>query len=273
MFQQSLLCGLVLILASAPALAQVKQVSACRRAAAAAVKPAPGLDYPCGAEGNDWDAKLLRSPARLSALTGLVDQLTQWTTPAWWETTVDELNACDSNGEADYAFWLFGDNQIRLVLLPDPCYQTQYGGSNAFLLYRKGDKVSVTQVLDGYFSRADNSVSLNFGKLTNELVVEIATGSGGLNPTLTNYYFVIDPVTNRAVPKNLFAGRHGPTNRITSAMLFSDVPAAATPLNIIRGRAFSLSFSVYTEHPKGKIDDNGRTLLRRIKRWDGKLYR
>jgi hypothetical protein len=277
MFQHAIRCGLVLVLALSPAFAQSKRL-VCKRTASAAVKPAPELDYPCGGE-NDWDEKQLKDPARMAALNRLMTEMSTLADPAWWATSVDELNACDFKGEpgtftederqqfadGDYWVWLFGNSQIRLLLLPDPCYQTQYSGSNAFILYRKGKEVTVTQVLDGYFSRADKSVSLNFGKLNNELVIEVATGSGGLNPTLTNYYFVIDPVTNRAVPKKLFASKNGPTNEITSAMLFNDVPGNASPLNIIRGQAFARSFSVYT--------DNGRTLARRIRRWNGQIYR
>ena len=83
------------------------------------------------------------------------------------------------------------------MLIPDPCYQTEYGGANAFLLYRKGGRVFVTQVLDGYFSRADNSIGLDFAKLNSQEIIEISTGSGGLNPSLTNYYFAIDPRLTR----------------------------------------------------------------------------
>lgn len=142
-----------------------------------------------------------------------------------------------------------------------------------FLLYRDAGKIYVTQVLDGYFSRADNPVILNFGKLNNELVIEIATWSGGLNPTLTNYYFVVDPKTNHALPKKLFAGEHGPTNEITSALLFGNPTPGLAPLNIIRRGTLAKSFNVYTDSENGKINENGRSLSRTIRRWNGKLYR
>lgn len=285
MRQQALGFGLVLVLAVAPVWAQNKRLTACKKTAAAAVKPMPKLDYPCGEQ--EWDQKQLKSPARLAALNAMASELATLTDSAWWQTSVDELNACDFKGgpgtftaderqrfaDDEYRFWLFGDNQIRLVLVPDPCYQTEYGGSNGFLLYRDAPKTEVTQVLDGYFSRADNPVILNFGKLNNELVIEIATWSGGLNPTLTNYYFVVDPQTKRALPKKLFADRHGPTNEITSALLFGDPPSSLAPLNIIRRGTFAKSFTVYTDSENGKIDDNGRTLARTTRRWNGKLYR
>jgi hypothetical protein len=264
---------------------QRQTVTVCKRPAFAALKPAPEFDYECGEE-NDSDEKVLKSPARLAALKSLSAELSGWTTPPWWQTSVADLNTCDLRGkpgaltaderqrfnDGEFA-WLFGNNQIRLVLVPDPFYQREYNGSNGFLLYHRGDKVFVTHVLDGYFSRADNSVSMNFGRLNNELVIEVATGSGGLTPSLTNYYFVIDPLTNIAMPKKLFAGEHGPANEITSAMLFDNPPAALAPLNIIRAHTFAKSFSVYTDVEHGKIEDNGRTLSRQIKRWNGKLYR
>src|SRR6185503_16229138 len=162
----------------------------------------------------------------------------------------------------DYLFWLFGNDHIRLALIRDPCYQTEYGGSNAFVLYRKARRVIVTQVLDGYFSRADNSIKLQLAKLNAQEIVEISTGSGGLTPSLTNYYFVIDPRTNQAVPKNLFTGDHGPTNQISSAMLFGATPASA-PLNILQAHSLSKSFIIYLDDPNGRIDDNGRTLARK----------
>ncbi|HKN82481.1 MAG TPA: hypothetical protein VJW17_03550, partial [Pyrinomonadaceae bacterium] len=226
--------------------------------------------------------------ARIAALSELMAQLAEFNNLAWWQTDVDQLNACDFKGSAgaftpeerqtftrgDYPYWLFGDNQIRLVLVSDPCYQTQYNGSNGFLLYRRGGRIFVSQVLDGYFSRADNSVNLGFGRLDQQLLLEISTGSGGLYPTLTNYYFVLDPKTNKAVPKKLFAGEHGPTNEISSSMLFGDVSPARAPLNIIRrGGTLAPSFNVYVEGPDGKIEDNGRTYSRTVMHWNGKIYR
>ena len=285
MLQQVLGCSLALILLGGPA-----SPSASRSLLAGkprrSVEALPQLAYPCRTQ--EWDEKELKSPARLAALTRLTSELATLKRPARWQTSVDELNACDFRegqpgalnaeerrqfADGEYRVWLFGDSQIRLVLVPDPCYQTEYGGSNGFLLYRDAGKTYVTEVLDGYFSRADNPVILNFGKLDNELVIEIATWSGGLNPTLTNYYFAIDSQTKRALPKKLFAGEHGSTNEITSALLFGNPPPSRAPLNIIRTGTFAKSFSVYTDSENGKIDDNGRTLSRTIRRWNGKLYR
>ena len=72
---------------------------------------------------------------------------------------------------------------------------------------------------------------------------------------------------------NLFQGDHGPANKISSAMLLSDMAAGSAPLEIVRGHALARSFSIYVDDANGKIDDNGRTLSRKILRWTGKVYR
>lgn len=200
----------------------------------------PELSYECDEQLQEWDEKILKLPARLEAIRKLTSQLTSFSDAAWWAADAVDLSVCDYAKQvgplgstqrhdflnSEYLFWLFGNDPIRLVLIPDPCYQTQYGGANAFVLYHDHDRVVVSQVLDGYFSRADNSVGLDVARLGTENIIEISTGSGGLNPTLTNYYFTIDPHSKHAIPKNLFTGEHGPTNRITSAMLLENSGAA-----------------------------------------------
>jgi hypothetical protein len=257
----------------------------CRKQVLAALKPMPELSYQCNEQLNDYDEKILKLPERVAAIKKLMLELASFNDPAWWSADMVDLSVCDFTGAAgaltrdqrqsfvggEYSFWLFGNDRIRLMLIPDPCYQTEYGGSNAFLLYRNGGHVSVTQVLDGYFSRADNPVTMALARHSGEEIIEIATGSGGLTPSLTNYYFVIDPRTNQAIPKNLFRGERGPTNEISSAMLFNATPAT-TPLKVVRGQSLSPSFIIYIDNEKGKIDDNGRTLSRKVLRWNGKLY-
>ena len=258
----------------------------CKRPVLAALKPIPELTYQCNEQLNDYDEKILKLPERVAAIKTLMSELSSFNDPAWWSADPVDLGVCDFTGEprtltrdqrrsfmnGEYAWWLFGNDRIRLVLIPDPCYQTGYGGSNAFVLYRSGGRVVVSQVLDGYFSRADNSVALAFARLGGEEIIEVATGSGGLTPSLTNYYFVIDPQTKQAIPKKLFRGDHGPTNEVSSAMLFNATPAT-TPLKIIRGQSLAPSFIIYDDNENGRIDDNGRKLSRRILRWNGKEYR
>lgn len=257
----------------------------CRKPVLAVLKPVPKLSYECNEQVNNYDEKILKLPVRVAAIKSLMSELASFNDAAWWSADTVDLSVCDFTNEAgtlttdqrrsfvegEYVSWLFGNDRIRLVLIPDPCYQTEYGGSNAFLLYRTGSRVSVTQVLDGYFSRADNSVSLSFAKLGGEEIIEVSTGSGGLTPSLTNSYFTVDPRTHEAVPKKLFRGDHGPTNEISSAMLFNATPAT-TPLKIIHSHALSPTFIIYVDNVKGKIDDNGRTLSRRVLRWNGKIY-
>ena len=96
MRQQALGYGLVLVLAVAPVWAQNKRLTACKKTAAAAVKPMPELNYPCGEQ--EWDQKQLKSPARLAALNAMASELATLTDSAWWQTSVDELNACDFKG-------------------------------------------------------------------------------------------------------------------------------------------------------------------------------
>lgn len=253
-----------------------KPALVCKQQVLAALKPTPELNYQCGDLPNDWDEKVLELPARREAIKTLTSQLSTFTGAAWWTADTVDLNVCDFTQEpgaltadqrhdfvnGEYLFWLFGNDRIRLVLIADPCYQTQYGGSNAFLLYRHAGKVFVTQVLDGYFSRADNSVGLAFAKLNNEEIIEVSTGTGGLNPSLTNYYFTIDSRTNQLLPKKLFQGSEGLTNKISSALLLS---SASEPLKIVRGNTLAPSFIVYSE--------NGSRLLRKVLRWNGNVYR
>ena len=54
-----------------------------------------------------------------------------------------------------------------------------------------------------------------------------------------------------------------------SALLFN----ASAPLKIIRGQTLAPSFSLYIDDADGKIDDNGRTVSRKILHWNGKIYR
>ena len=277
---------LTIIILLSPAYAQRSKPLVCKNATLAALKPKPKLDYHCDDNLNDYDEKILKLPARVAAIKSLVSDLSSFNEPAWWAADVVDLGVCEFNGKAgtltrdqrrsflgdEYLFWLFGNDRIRLMLIPDPCYQTEYGGANGFLLYHNGGRVFVTQVLDGFFSRADNPVNLAFAKLNGEEIIEVSSWSGGLNPSLTNYYFTIDPKTAHAVPKNLFKGEHGPTNEISSAMLFNETGASA-PLKIVRGQTLAPSFSIYVDDANGKIDDNGRTLSRKILRWNGKVYR
>ena len=266
-----------------------KPVPACSENTFAAVRPLPKLAYECSETLIDSDERILRLPRRRGAIARLITTLRAFTEPAWWEASVNELNACElhrSAGElteeekaswrsGDHYFSLLGDEHARLALITDPCYQTGFNGANAFLLYRRDGRVTVTQVLDGYYSRADNSVGINFAELNGQRIIEITTGNS-MPPSLWSYFFVIDR-TGRATPKKIFRTGKRLTNQIYSAMLLSEpeglsLPTDASELSIIRNGRLARSFSAYEESDRGNIDANGRKLRRVVYRWNGRFY-
>jgi hypothetical protein len=277
--------------AASSSLAQRKSVSSCKQSVFAAFKPLPKMEYECPAELIESDDKILKLPERIAAISEVMRQLRILANPAWWQTNIDDLNACEMHGSAgaltveekahstdgDYQFLLFGNQQIRVVLVRDPCYQTGYNGSNLFVLYRTGGKVFVTEVIDGFFSRADSFLDVDFAKLNGEQLIEVSTASGSLHPYVARHYFVIDKMSRKAVPRNLFRDGKKPTNLITSVMLLSDLkdlglPQSAVELNIIRHHRLAPTFSTYEEDERGRINDNGRKLRRIVYRWNGRFY-
>ena len=262
-----LLTGLLL----SPAFAQDKAIPACSKTGFAAVRPLPKLTYECSESLIDSDSRILRLPRRRAALARVTQTLFSFTDPAWWETSVAELNACELHAGAgelseeekmrwrtgDLSTWLFGDEQTRLVLIADPCYQTGFNGANAFVLHRRDGLVFVTQVMDGYYSRADNSVGINFAELNGQRVIEVTTGNS-MPPSLVSYFFALDR-SGRAIPKRIFRTDGRLTNEIHSAMLLAEpgdlnLPANANELNIIRNRKLARRLSAYEENERGKID-------------------
>lgn len=285
----SILASILLITATNQAQTE-KPVPACSQRGFTAGKPLPKIEYDCP-EGNEFDDKILKLPDRLSSVRKAMKRLEQFTNPNWWDVDVEDLNACSVHKSAgqltdeekekwrdgNHGFNLSGNHEMRLVLLDDPCYQTEWSGSNGFLLYRKDGKVYVSQVLNGYYSRIENSVGIDFAKLNGRQYVEISTANN-MPPSMLYYYFVIDPVTNQAVPAKIFKDGNKLTNEIYSDMLFADpkdvgLPANATELNIfVKGR-LAPSFSSYEENAKGKIEPTeGRKLRRIIYRWNGRFY-
>lgn len=266
-------------------------ISVCGQDVYSALRPLPKLMYGCPEGLNDSDDKLLNLPARRSAINQLVEGLKAFNDPRWWQASVDALNLCDFRGSAgfltaeekeklhggDYQFQLFGNQQLRVVLIPDPCYQIGYSGATAFLLNRNRGNVIVSQLLDGYYSRVSNSVGVAFAQFNGEQIIEFETANS-MPPGLIYYYFRVDPNTGKAIPKNLFRDGKKLSNEIYSAMLFSEpadlrLPKAAGPLNVIRGNRLAQTFSVYEEHERGRIEDSGRKLRLVKYRWNGRFYR
>lgn len=284
------ICVLLLVVSATSYAQKTKPVPTCKQSAFAAFKPLPKMEYDCPEGLNESDDKILTLPERKQAIRGAVKELEAFTNPAWWQADVDDLNACKVHGSAgalteeetqkwkglEYSFDLVGDRQFRLALLADPCYQAGYSGSNVFLLYRKNSQVFVTQVLDGYYSRVDNSVGVDMAMMNGRQLIEISTANS-FPPEYTYYYFVVDPKTNKAEPARIFKAGKKLTNQIYSDMLMSEpselgLPKSASELNIISGHRLARTFSAYEQDEDGKIDANGRKLRRVIYRWNGKFY-
>lgn len=289
--------SLVLILlaacASTSASGQKREETlACKQEVFARLKPLPNLSYQCRPDApNDYDETILKWPERVSAIRDYTRALEAgFSERNWWEASVDDLNLCYVRGSAgqldeeeaakfrrgDYQISLFGNSQIRLVTASDPCYQTGFGGSNAFLLYRRGGRAVVTQVLDGHFSRADNSIGLEFAFSNAQQLIEVSTTTGGLNPYITNHYFVLDKATGKAIPKRLFRDGKGLSNRITSVLILDDgtFPQRFAEMRIIKGNRLAERFYTYEDGGERGIitDGSGRKLQRRVYVWNGQYY-
>jgi len=268
------------------AIAQRNRPAVCSAVAFAAYKPLPQLEYECP-EPIDSDDALMKLPARLAAIRMIEKVLGTFDNARWWNADAEELNYCEIHGKAgtltgeekqklkdgDYDLKVFGNHQMRLIMLRDPCYATEYSGANGFLLYRRGGKVFVSQLLDGYASRVANSVGIDFATANGEQLIEIQTANS-FPPALVSYYFAIDPKTNHSIPKKIFKEDNKLANEIYSDMLMGDpkdfgLPKDATELNIIRNGRLAPSFSAYEQDDHGKIDNR---LTRIIYRWNGKFY-
>jgi hypothetical protein len=198
---------------------QKNKVFVCKNRAFATLRSLPELTYQCPADvANEYDDRILKSSERIKARDSLIKELASFTDSGWWESPVEDLNICGLRGkpgmlsaqekenftDPERQERLLGNNQIRLVVAPDSCYQTYYNGANVFLLYRNRGKVYVTEVLDGYYSRIADSISLRFLRLNGEQVIEISTVNIlGMRPDTSKHYFVIDKATNKATPKRL----------------------------------------------------------------------
>lgn len=263
----------------------------CTATALAASRPLPQLAYECPADSNDSDESILKLPARIEGLKKVAAELESFTNPHWWQTGIRDLNSCEIHGSTgeltaeekdklrtggDFDRRLFGDDRFRLVVVFDPCYQTGFNGSNLFLLYRAQGKVFVTQLVDGYFSRIENSIDMNVGWIGAQPIIEISTGNS-MPPTFLNYYFTIDSKSNKAVPKNLFKVGRKLANEIHSAMLLDNpthlgLPPDAGILQVVKNKSLVKSFSTFADDEHGKIDSNGRKLRRIVYRWNGRFY-
>jgi hypothetical protein len=246
----------------------------------------PKLSYQCPQQFDESDEQILKVPERVEELNKLAGELESFTDAPWWQAGVEDLNACEMHGQAgvldaeerasltsgDYPISLFGNHSLRLIMVTDPCFQTGYNGSVAFLLYRYGGRVFVTKVLDGYYSRVDNSVGFDFANFDGQQIVELST-SNSMPPSVTNHYFVIDPKTHRAVHERIFKVGRKLTNEISSAMILGEpaelgLPRNAEDMQLIRRHRLLPNFTTYQETFEG----NGRKLKRVVYRWNGRFY-
>jgi hypothetical protein len=276
----------LLVLSSVPGPAQKQRFPVCSQTTFAAFRRLPELSYQCPQGFDESDEQVLKVPERIAALNKLAGELESFTDAAWWQARVEDLNACAMHGEAgdldaeekaslsrgDYSISLFGNQSLRLILVTDPCYQTGYNGSVAFLLYREGSRVFVTRILDGNYSRVDNSVGFDFANFNGQQIIEVST-SNSMPPSVTDRYFVIDPKTHLAVPRKIFKVGRTLTNQISSAIILSEpgelgLPRNAQDTQLIRHNRLLPSFNTYAEVFGG----DGRRLKRTVYRWNGRFY-
>jgi hypothetical protein len=263
----------------------------CKARAFAALRPIPKLDYKCQPdEVLDSGDDLLKRPERLTGLRNYIRRLAGLTSSEWWNADINDLNVCYIGGKpgplspedeetlryGGKRTELFGDDSVRLILATDPCYQRGFGGSNAFLLHRSGGKIHVTEAIDGFYSRSDDPMRLDFGVLNSERIIEINTNTGGLHPTITNYYFIIDKKSGKAVPKKLFREEGKLTNQMTSAMdlygQYQTTSGKNTEMQIIKHGKLAKSFIVLEEDFSRESGTDGPNLEKTTYRWNGSFY-
>jgi hypothetical protein len=200
------MAGSAFFVSAEPSTQNRKATLRCTAVALRALKPLPKLEYECA----ERDEDNLKTPERKAALREQMKQLEGFTSTAWWAANVEELNVCAALNEPTtisrdkyiaeaYPVTIFGDAQTRLVITDDPCIKYSYGTLNAFVLQRASDKVVVTQVLDAYFSRAYNAVSMKIVDRGAQRTLDVSAGSGGLHPHTDYFQFTMDAKTHRAV--------------------------------------------------------------------------
>ena len=262
----------------------------CKTSALAALKSIPKLKYKCSEDLTESDDAVLTEPNRLKALDLYAQSLEKFVDAGWWKTSVEDLNLCDFRKKAgvlsreetqqykggEYYFQLRGNNQFRVIVAPDPCYQQGFSGSNIFLLNRAGGKVFAAEIIDGFYTRADFPLGFDYAFNGKEIIIEIATTSGGFYPTETFYYFTIDQKTKRAVPKKLFKDNGKLTNRIYSDMILGEpeeygLPRGSESLQIIRNKRLARSFYVF-EDTLEDFEGQNHKFVRILLKWNGKFY-
>jgi hypothetical protein len=268
----------------------LSQQLVCKTQALRAIRPIPELKYECGEDEMGWEDKILTDPNRRQAIKLYTNALEKFNYADWWKTSVEDLNLCYFRRKAgrlskeekrdyedgNYYFTLGGNNRYRIVIAKDPCYQTGYNGANIFLLNRVGSRVFASEIIDGFYTRADFPLGFDYAVRGSETIIEISATSGGLYPTEIYYYFTIDKRTNRAVPKMLFKDNGKLTNQIYSDMILGEpeeygLPPKSVSLEIIKNHRLMKSFYVF-EDALETIESGNHKLVRTIFKWNGKYY-
>lgn len=167
---------------------------------------------------------------------------------------------------------LFGDNRTRMVTVIDPCIRYSYQTFNGFILEDFDNRVFVTQVLDAFYSRADNAIDMRIAYSNGQRLIVIQTDT--LEPVTPPPYpyetytvYKIDPNTHHAVPFNLFRIRGIPTNEIEWDVYVGSDDRLANRWKspeIDRMGKFSKRFVTHTMP--------GTKLLTQTYTWNGRYY-
>ncbi|HKQ07846.1 MAG TPA: hypothetical protein VJ464_22150 [Blastocatellia bacterium] len=197
----------------------------CTKAALAALKPAPKLDYECADDEDDN----LKSPERQAAMKDYLRELEEtFNDDGWWATSVNDLNACSiakevrpltgsENNEFAFSIYLYGDHTTRLLAVIDPCIKYSYGTLDVYVLERAAGRVVATQVLDAFYTRYDASLFLEVAQLNGErliLVERFAHDGFATSLQVTAAAYTINPRTHGAVPKKIFKEAGKLTNEV-----------------------------------------------------------
>lgn len=258
--------------------------------AAAAAGILPKISYRCPQNVNDYEAAILSVPQRISALDAVLAALAKMNSPLWWTTSVNELNSCYPHGKAGtltvkekkelaesaWSVPLQGDDTVRLVYLRDPCYQKNFEGSVLFLLVREGKTITVSKLLDGYFSRLTNSVDFFRATLQGHVIIAVlARGEAGPYTNRRIHLFEIDPSSHQPRPYKIFSDGGEAVNELYSEDLLGadDTGEDPSPLQLISGQKFAHTFVTYEEGGEEELDASGRHLRRSDWTFDGQKYR
>jgi hypothetical protein len=201
----------------------------CTKAALAALKPAPALDYECTDDQDDN----FKSVERQAAMKDYLRQLEEtFNDDAWWATTVEDLNACaiakevrplneSENRNYYYSIYLYGDNTTRVLAVIDPCIKYSYATLDVYILQRAGHRVVATQILDAFYTRLDASLFMEVAQLNGERVIRVdryAHDGGPTTTEVTTAAYTINPRTHRPVAKKIFKQGRKLTNEIVWEM-------------------------------------------------------